>query len=492
MDEVRLADFFQRACVSCWDPFGKFFIVALIQTEKVPSQIRSLLNHRLGERRASMWFDGEAQLQVHDGRLQVHARSEFVADWIKRHFRGDLQAAAREALGSDELQWSVAQREPEVEPSSSPIASVRSLRTENQRSAPKREGANTWRKLEDFVPGSVNQVPVDAARRMAASQNGLRCLVVHGGCGVGKTHLLQGLCRARREHTPSCRIRYVPAEQFTNEYIHAVRAGQVDGFRNRMRRVDLLVIDDVHFLANKVATQSEFLHTLDALDLSGGQVALASDEHPTLIRKFGQSLVSRMLAGMVVRVEAPDAPTRIELTHRLSLRRGLSLLPEATHAIAERCVGGAREIEGMLSRVDALRAVTTERGPVGAGEVRAIFQQDDAQRGTQPVRLPEILDVTCQQLGVEIDQLRSGGRHRRVALARGLVTWLARDLTSMSFPEIARGLGRTAHSAVHGAAARVQTWIDADARVDGGPAGDIAIRELVARLRHILRASHRA
>jgi chromosomal replication initiator protein len=251
------------------------------------------------------------------------------------------------------------------------------------------------------------------------------------------------------------------------------------------------VIDDVHFLADKAATQSEFLHTLDALDLAGAQVALASDEHPRLIRKFGQSLVSRMLAGMVVRVETPDPGTRLTLAERLSLRRGLRLAPEASTVISERCVGGAREIEGILSRVDAMRAVTSVTGPVSAGEVRAIFQQDDAQRGTQPVRLPEILATTCQHLGVEPDQLRGGGRHRRVALARGLVAWLARDLTAMSFPEIARGLGREAHSAVHGACARVQSLLDADARVDAGPAGEVAVRELTARLRHTLRGTSR-
>jgi len=447
-----------------------------------------------------MWFDGEARLRVHDGTLQVEARSEFVVDWIKRHFRGDLQAAAKETLGSDQVVWSVERGGHAVQEAHDPHdpqskfdtnSTTRERITETARATPRRDGAHGWRRLDDFVPGAVNQLALDAARRVAHAQDGLRCLVVHGGCGVGKTHLLQGLCRARRERTPQARIRYVPAEQFTNEYIHSVRAGQVDGFRGRMRRVDLLVIDDVHFLANKAATQSEFLHTLDALDLAGAQVALASDEHPRLIRKFGQALVSRMLAGMVVRVETPDPATRLALTQNLSLRRGMRLASDAATVIAERCVGGAREIEGILSRVDAVRAVTGVRGPISNGEVRAIFQQDDAQRGTQPVRLPEILTLTCQHLGVEPDQLRGGGRHRRVALARGLVTWLARETTAMSFPEIARGLGRTAHSAVHGACARVQGLLDADARVDAGPAGKVAVRELTARLRHALRAASR-
>jgi chromosomal replication initiator protein len=196
-----------------------------------------------------------------------------------------------------------------------------------------------------------------------------------------------------------------------------------------------------------------------------------------------------MLAGMVVRVESPDPSTRASLADRLALRRGLRLAPEARAAVAERCVGGAREIEGLLSRVDAMRAVGGASGPVGAGEVRAVFQQDDAQRGTQPVRLPEVVRVVCERMGVDDAQLRSNGRHRRIALARGLVAWLARDLTAMSFPEIARGLGRGSHSAVHGACARVQSLVDGDGRVDAGAAGEVGARELVAQLRHALRAA---
>jgi len=464
--------------------------VTATRTDDMPARIRTLLNERIGERRASMWFDGEAQLRVQDGRLQVQARSPFVSEWLQRNFRGDLQAAARETLGTDDLQWLVRKEADEDEGgvTSAPQApAARTRRGDAER--PARAHAQPWRSLEDFVPGETNRLALDAARRMADAQAGTRCLVVHGGCGVGKTHLLQGLCRARRERSPQARIRFVPAEQFTNEYIHAVRAGAVDAFRARMRRVDLLAIDDVHFLADKSATQSEFLHTLDALDLAGAQVALASDEHPRLIRRFAQTLVSRMLAGMVVRVECPDPGTRAALAERLALRRGLRLSTEARAAVAERCVGGAREIEGMLSRLDAMRAVGGGAGPIGAGEVRGLFQQDDAQRGTQPVRMPEVLRVVCERLGVEAEQLRASGRHRRVALARGLVAWLARDLTALSFPEIARGLGRDSHSAVHGACARVQSMVDGDARIDAGATGEIGARELVAQLRHALRAA---
>ena len=443
-----------------------------------------------------MWFDGEARLDVREGRLRIESRSPFVSEWIQRHFRGELQAAARETLGSEDLQWDVLESAPargggEQAPAEHGRPAARERRADPDRGPTPRTLSSTWRKLDDFVPGTLNGLALDAARRLGAGSDKLRCVVVHGGCGVGKSHLLQGICRARRERHPQARVRYVPAEQFTNEYIQAVRGGQLDAFRARMRRLDLLAIDDVHFLADKAATQSEFLHTLDALDLAGAQIALASDAHPRLIRKFAQTLVSRMLAGIVVQVEAPDPATRAALAERLSLRRAMRLAPEAREAIAARCVGGAREIEGLLSRVDALRAVTGAQGPVGASEVQAILQQDDARRGTQPVRLPEIIDTVCVRIGVESEQLRSNGRHRRVTLARGLVAWLTRDLTAMSFPEIARGLGRGAHSAVHGACARVQALLDADARVDAGAMGEIPARELVAQLRHALRAPSR-
>jgi chromosomal replication initiator protein len=215
------------------------------------------------------------------------------------------------------------------------------------------------RRLEDFVVGESNRLAFAAACRVVDIDDGhgLSVLFVHGECGVGKTHLLQGICRRSIERTgrPGS-VRYVTGEQFTNEFIAAVRTNTLDAFRARMRKLDLLAIDDVHFLSNKVRTQSEFLYTLDAIGLGGAKIVMASDDHPRHIKRFNQALVSRFISGMVVKVDRPDRCTRLELIRRLASVRSLSLNDAAVDTIAGQCVGSVRELEGAITR---LAAVTT-------------------------------------------------------------------------------------------------------------------------------------
>jgi chromosomal replication initiator protein len=168
-------------------------------------------------------------------------------------------------------------------------------------------------RLDDFVVGLSNRLAYAGATRMADEDGPCAPLFVHGPSGVGKTHLLQGLAARFTERRPGAVVRYISAEAFTNEFITAVRAGKIDAFRKLYRKVDLLCIDDVHFFSNKDATQSELLFTLDAVGLEGSRLALASDEHPREIQKLSERLLSRFLAGAVVRVDTPDPALREKL-----------------------------------------------------------------------------------------------------------------------------------------------------------------------------------
>ena len=358
-------------------------------------------------------------------------------------------------------------------------------RTAHSALGPRQSRAVTLRRLEDYVIGDSNRLAFAASEQLAqgaAEAPGI--LFLHGECGVGKTHLLQGICRRRSEYAPRQVVRYVTAEQFTNEYIAAVRDGSLEQFRKRLRRVDLLAIDDIHFFANKSATQAEFLHTIDAIDLSGARVALVSDEHPRHIRRFSQSLVSRFLSGMVVRVERPDRGTRSELVRRLARERGLDLTTAAEDLIAGRCAGSIREIEGSITRLGALVELDGIRGQIGPGTVeRLLGSEGPATSGSVPIRLGSIVEAVCERLRVSREDLLGSGRHARTVVARGMVAHLARELTTHSFPEIARALGRDTHSAIHTAAKRLKALAEADGRL---AVGGEPIRELVDQLRHDL------
>ncbi|MCA9286192.1 MAG: ATP-binding protein [Phycisphaerales bacterium] len=453
------------------------------------------LTDAIGQHRYDMWFAETARLETIASGLLVVASSPFVADWIAGHFRAELEALARRYGGAD----ATVRIEVDSERFAPSVAAAPAIPTPAATMRPRR-AASGDRRLDDFVVGPSNHLAYDAVVRLAeCSDAGAGSLFIHGGCGVGKTHLLKGLCHRRRAHFPNQRVRYTTGEQFTNEYIAAVRNGRIDVFRERVRRLDLLAIDDVHFLSNKTATQSEFLHTIDAIDLTGARVALASDEHPRQIRSFSQSLVSRFLSGMVVRVDRPDRDMRIHLIRRAAAARGLRIAAAAEEAIASNFAASAREIEGAITKLAALMHVHGGAGDASAGgagpgqaEIGMVLVQhlltDQTPRSAGPVRFATIQAHVCERLAVDRGELIGAGRHRRVVLARGVVAYLARELTTMSFPEIARGLGRKNHSSVHTADQRVRRQIAEGQAVETGTgAQPMAITEMLDQLRHAIR-----
>src|SRR5690606_11396924 len=197
--------------------------------------------------------------------------------------------------------------------------------------ARKRADAVPMRKLDDMDVGAPNAPAYTAACRLAeaAAEPEFSLLFVHGPCGVGKTHLLQGLARRFQERSPGAKVRYLTGEAFTNEFVSAIRSDSTEAFRRAYRNVDLLCIDDVHFLTSKQATQKEFLLTLDAINRDGARLALASDEHPSRISACSASLSSRFLAGLVAEMEPPTIAMRTEYLRRESAKRDLKLNDEA-------------------------------------------------------------------------------------------------------------------------------------------------------------------
>ena len=350
--------------------------------------------------------------------------------------------------------------------------------------------------LDEFVVGGSNRLAHSAACRLAESDDlrGLSPLFIHGECGVGKTHLLQGICRRFIERTgSSARVRYVTGEQFTNEFIAALRTGSIESFRQRVRKLALLAIDDVHFLANKVKTQSEFQCTLDAIDFGGARVAMASDNHPNHIRRFSQSLISRFVSGMVVRVERPERELRCALIRRLAERRNLRLSQAAIDELAAQGGPSVRELEGTLTRLAAWRALA--QTPAGDGEIGMLLVQqvlrEDRVRPAHIVRIGSVIDAVCQRLSVTKADLVGTSRHKRVVVGRSMIAFLARELTTMSFPEIAQALGRENHSTVHTADQRLRRQMQEDQHLElDGSNSTTSLRELADLLRRdVCRAS---
>jgi chromosomal replication initiator protein len=467
--------------------------VTTVVADDIGTRLSEHLVRSLGEQRYERWFvDVRMDLDPSTGRLQVTAPNRFTADLISRHCRAALGRAATEQVGREvvvtiDAPAPSAARRPAPPPPTS-------------RSDPRRAGrrpTSLRHRLDEFVVGPSNRLAFNAALRLAQDGDAaFNPLVVHGGCGVGKTHLLQGLCRRFNTAFPDKRWRYLTAEQFTNQYISAIQRRRLNDFRSEMRGSDLLVVDDVQFLANKTGTQAEFLHTFDALELNGAKMVMACDVHPRRMGRFSEALVSRFLSGMVAQIAAPDDQMRCELIAALGRRRGLVLRDEVLGVLAGHARGSVREIEGMVNLLSAL-ADAERHHPAGDSVVvgRALVDRllgaSGMMRPARPIRFATILQQTCEYLNVDRAAVLSGRRHKRIVLARSLIAYLAREMTSLSFPELAHELHRPSHTTVITACQRVQSQV-AEAHPVHIPAQNVCrpIGQVIDELRrHILAAA---
>jgi chromosomal replication initiator protein len=232
-----------------------------------------------------------------------------------------------------------------------------------------------------------------------------------------------------------------------------MRTNKIDVFRRRMRDLDLLVIDDVHFLSGKKGTQEEFLHTFNAIEAMGKQVVMASDNHPKMIEEFGESLINRFVSGMVVRIDPPNYATRCEILRALSLRSGLPLNEEVVGWIARRVTQNVRELEGAVTRIGA-HVKLTARQPDVATAQEALGDLD--RQLVAPVKPENILQSVCDYFGLEHKDLMSGRRQRTISLARSVAMFLVRKTAKLSFPEIGIRMGKRNHSTVISACRRIE------------------------------------
>lgn len=489
-------------------------------------QIRKRLSEEVGEERIRRFFAEGTTLSLQSGRLDVTVPSKFLADYLDRRFGAALRRAAQ--VGASEadagpvtLHFRVDERAkaPENHPSaptsggrgaqSSTQADARSSSTIDRR-RPRPAAPRFRHRLDDFVVGVCNRLAHGAAVRLAESQGREKFtpLFIHGHCGLGKTHLLQGLAARFQEVHPHAVVRYLTSEEFTNEYVTAVKNNRLDEFRKTYRGVDLLCLDDAHFLSNKEKTQTELLHTFDAIDLGGARIVLASDDHPREIKKLCEQLVSRFLAGAVVRLDPPDPETRGRIIRQLAARRSLPMEEAAIMLIADRAgrsgpggtPGSVRDMEGMLTQVEAyfrLVPETATSGTIGAVLVRRALNLGDADgrteipRSRRPIQIDRINSEVCRTLGVTVQEMMGIGRHPKVVLARSVIAYLARRMTTLSFPEIARQMGRPNHSTIITAQKRLMAVIEGNlstesvqwAGADLGPEfAGLTAREFVDRV----------
>ncbi len=300
--------------------------------------------------------------------------------------------------------------------------------------------------FDTFVVGSSNQL-AHAAAMAAAERPGTAYnpLFIYGDVGLGKTHLLHAIGNACQDDGLS--VLYISSEQFTNDLIEAIRAQNTNTFRNRYRRVDVLLVDDIQFIAGKESTQEEFFHTFNALHSANAQIVLASDRRPRSMATLEERLRSRFEWGLIADIQPPDLEMRIAILNEKAEQSGLELTENLAEVIANQIRGNIREMEGALTQILAQSRLTYQ--PLSEDLVRRVLKEFRAPRRTQTVEA--VLEAAAEFHNLSVDDLTGPRRTKKIVLARQQAMYLAREATEASLPQIGAALGGRDHTTVmHG------------------------------------------
>jgi len=301
--------------------------------------------------------------------------------------------------------------------------------------------------FDTFVIGSSNRFAHAAAVAVAeAPAKAYNPLFIYGDSGLGKTHLLHAIGHYARRLYSGIRVRYVNSEEFTNDFINSIRDDEGTSFKTTYRNVDVLLIDDIQFLAGKDRTLEEFFHTFNALHNNNKQVVITSDQPPKLLAGFEDRMKSRFEWGLLTDIQPPELETRIAILRKKALSEGLSAPDDALEYIASKISSNIRELEGALIRVTAFASLN--RQPVDVGLAELVLKDLITDDGAQEITSAQILTQTADYFKLSMEELCSKSRTRTLVTARQIAMYLCRELTDMSLPKIGQELGGRDHTTV--------------------------------------------
>ena len=320
--------------------------------------------------------------------------------------------------------------------------------------------------FDGFVVGPGNRLAHAAAMAVASKLGrAYNPFFVHGGVGLGKTHLLQAICQQLLRQQPTARISYISCSTFMDAFHDCVKAGRMGEFRHRFRNVDLLVIDDIHFLSKHEQTQEEFFHTFNALHQSGRQIVLSSDAAPAEIPDLEERLVSRFNSGLVARMERPCYETRVNILKAKARLHSLQMPDDVPAYIAARIDSNIRELEGALTKVRGLAMATGREIDLDLAKEAIGGDPLGQGHGNPQPNIQAILDAVVRYYDIKLTDLLGKRRHKSVALPRQVCMWLARRHTRYSLEEIGGYLGGRDHTTVLHAIRQVETKQTRDERL---------------------------
>ena len=439
----------------------------LLTAEDLWTAISDRLKGALNDTTYGTWFGDAEGRELNDDAFVLAVPNDFTREWIEGHFVDLIGAAVRDATGEERrvevrVDHDVKSAGPMEEP-------------------PKKTAAATAIQakytFDSFVIGSSNRFAHAAALAVAeAPAQAYNPLFIYGGTGLGKTHLLQAVGQYVAEHSGSLTVRYITSETFMNDFINSLRDKRIEGFKQRYRTYDLLLIDDIQFLEHKERIQEEFFHTFNSLYEAGRQIVISSDRPPREISTLEERLRSRFEWGLITDIQPPDLETRIAILRKKVKTDGIHVPdPQVLTFIAGRVSTNIRELEGALTRVVAFSSLTGRPMTVELAQdvLKDVFPQGEAQE----VSIERIQTTVSDRFSLSLEELCGDRRSQNIVYPRQVAMYLSRELTDASLPKIGREFGGRDHTTVIHATSKIARLIREDRSVYN------LVQELTARIK---------
>ena len=455
-----------------------------LTAESLWSEVAGRLRGSLNDTTYGTWFGEVTGLELSDACFVLGVPNDFTRDWIEGHFRGLIGAAIRDVTGADrpiELRVTAgaAPAVPGLEDDGDEAVAPAPVVIERIPGRPESGGFNAKYTFDSFVIGSSNRFAHAAALAVAeAPAQAYNPLFIYGGTGLGKTHLLQAVAQYVSEHTSDLTVRYVTSETFMNDFINSLRDKRIEGFKQRYRTYDVLMIDDVQFFEHKERIQEEFFHTFNSLYEAGSQIVMSSDRPPRDIATLEERLRSRFEWGLITDIQPPDLETRIAILRKKVKTDGIHISdPQVLTFIASRVSTNIRELEGALTRVVAFSSLTGRAMSVELSQdvLKDVFPQGEAAE----VSIKRIQDLVAERFNLSLEELCGDRRSQNIVYPRQVAMYLSRELTDSSLPRIGKEFGGRDHTTVIHATSKIARLIREDRSVYN------LVQELTARVKQV-------
>ncbi len=428
-------------------------------------RIQAVLKAEIGEDAYNAWISNLTFRRIEDGTVLFSARTPFVRDWVRRHYADRIRdlwnREGQNVFGVDiAVEKGAAEAPRRAGENAQVIGSRATMVTDSFGTV-----LDPRYTFDSFVVGKSNELAYAAASRIGDSKAvPFNPLFLHGGVGLGKTHLMHAIAHKVKTDNPSRKIMYMSAEKFMYQFISAIRGKNTVDFKRQFRSVDLLMIDDVQFIANKESTQEEFFHTFNALVDNRRQVVISADRSPTDLAGIEERIKSRLGWGLVADIHPTDYELRLGILQTKSSNFEDTTIPkEVLDFLAGKIISNVRELEGALNRVVAYAELTGQEVTV---DMTRNVLQDLLRANDRKVTIDEIMRQVSDYYNLRMAEILSARRARDIARPRQVAMYLSKQMTSRSLPEIGRKFGGRDHTTVMHAVRKIEDLRRTDSTLD--------------------------